>query len=173
MPPPSDRTMRFWNLATRREVARFEMKSVIHSIAFAPNGSALFVSLRESMISSMPQKQPPARMAVSCTGALTRPALLRPDDEYDAEADDEVADEGTRSFKPAAGGAAIQVGRFPRAATNYFPSNGIGRWPLRIGDVAARVVAIPILTPLPDVAGHVVESQGIRQLLPDRWCPEA
>jgi len=36
--------MRFWNLATRREVARFEMKSVIHSIAFAPNGSALFVS---------------------------------------------------------------------------------------------------------------------------------
>jgi hypothetical protein len=40
--------MRFWNLATRREVARFEMKSVIHSIAFAPNGSALFVSPRES-----------------------------------------------------------------------------------------------------------------------------
>jgi len=35
--------MRFWNLATRREVARFEMKSVIHSITFAPNGSALFV----------------------------------------------------------------------------------------------------------------------------------
>jgi len=40
--------MQFWNLATRREVARFEMKSVIHSIAFAPNGSALFVSPRES-----------------------------------------------------------------------------------------------------------------------------
>jgi hypothetical protein len=40
--------MRFWNPATRREVARFEMKSVIHSIAFAPNGSALFVSPRES-----------------------------------------------------------------------------------------------------------------------------
>jgi hypothetical protein len=40
--------MRFWNLATRREVARFEMKSVIHSITFAPNGSALFVSPRES-----------------------------------------------------------------------------------------------------------------------------
>jgi len=40
--------MRFWNLATRREVARFEMKPVIHSIAFAPNVSALFVSPRES-----------------------------------------------------------------------------------------------------------------------------
>jgi hypothetical protein len=30
------------------KVARFEMKSVIHSIAFAPDGSALFVSPRES-----------------------------------------------------------------------------------------------------------------------------
>jgi hypothetical protein len=32
----------------RGAMARFEMKSVIHSIAFAPNGSALFVSPRES-----------------------------------------------------------------------------------------------------------------------------
>src|SRR5436190_1608074 len=96
-----------------------------------------------------------------------------PRNKHHAEADDEVADEGTCTFKPAARGSAIQVGRFPRAATNYFPSNRIRRRPLRIGYVAAGVVAIPILTPFPDVAGHVVESQGIRQLLPDRLCPEA
>ena len=40
--------MRFWTLASRREVARFEMKSVINSIPFAPDGSAMFVSPRES-----------------------------------------------------------------------------------------------------------------------------
>ena len=37
---------------------------------------------------------------------------LRFNGQHHAEADDEVADEGTRRFKPAAGGAAIQVGRF-------------------------------------------------------------
>ena len=37
-----------------------------------------------------------------------------------------------------------------------------------IGDGAARVVAIPILTPFPDIAFHVIQSPGVGQLQTDR-----
>ena len=42
----ADRTLRLWNLATHREVARFEVDRNGTSLAFAPNGTALFLSQR-------------------------------------------------------------------------------------------------------------------------------
>ena len=36
-------SVRLWNLVTRREVARFELPASVTSLAFAPDGTALFL----------------------------------------------------------------------------------------------------------------------------------
>ena len=44
----------------------------------------------------------------------------------------------------------------------------IGGRTCRIGLNSARLDAVPILTPFPDIPFHVVQSPGIGKLLPDR-----
>lgn len=88
--------------------------------------------------------------------------FLRIDGQYDAEADDEIADEGAGAFDGAAGGAAVELGGFPGSATVYFDADRVGRGALRVNDGAAGVGAIPILAPFPDISGHVVKSPGCR-----------
>lgn len=51
-------TVRLWNLATRLEVAQFEMESDVISVAFAPDGNSLHVTQSESgQVGSSPQKR--------------------------------------------------------------------------------------------------------------------
>src|SRR5436190_749095 len=76
-------------------------------------------------------------------------------DQDHAEPNDEVTDGRMCRLKPTPGGTAIELGGFPRAATNDFPANRIGRGSLGVGHGAAWVIAIPILTPFPNIALHV------------------
>ena len=43
-----DGTVRLWNIATRREVARFEGHGVMDRVTFAPDGNALMLTSRAS-----------------------------------------------------------------------------------------------------------------------------
>jgi WD40 repeat protein len=41
---PAKGAVRFWNVVTRREVARLEMATRSVGVAFAPDGNALFIT---------------------------------------------------------------------------------------------------------------------------------
>src|SRR5258705_9633372 len=91
----------------------------------------------------------------------------RPGDEHHAEA--EVGIGLVRGTEEPRGRPAIVVGIVVSAAAHDFLAElkGTGR-PGRIGLNAARLIAIPILAPFPDMPVHVVDSPRIGKFLPDR-----
>src|SRR5258705_10929571 len=82
---------------------------------------------------------------------------LRIKAQHDADPNDEVSDERTRPFDGTTRGAAIQLERLPCSSTNYFETNWIGSRSLRIDLRSARIRAVPILAPFPNISLHVVE----------------
>src|SRR5439155_26016690 len=87
-------------------------------------------------------------------------------DEHDPEAEVCIGVELVRE-KPR-GRSARRVGVVVSAPADDFQSAGIGRRAGWIGLNSARLVAVPILAPLPDIPIQVIQSPRIGQLLPDR-----
>src|SRR5262245_1481728 len=66
------------------------------------------------------------------------------------------------------GRAAIRVREIVSAPANDLDPDWIRRRALWIGHRATGQSSEPVLAPLPDVACHVGQSEGIRKFLPDR-----